>query len=692
MLTPSTAEHAALLDAEPAPYREFIEQMRASVPTWVRAALLRCSGEIGSIGIRELPPADRPNVAPALALLHGSRESLVGELSSALCRVIGAPVSRAPMAGSGAGDLPSLTLIDESQIDEDIEIARIVQAIEAGCEAESRQLTALVCGLRGLRGVDPAAAPLPPLACATALREGLAARVPDAGLRLLLLRHLGPAVGHELRSVFGELAAGLSRQGLRPARFQVRREAVPAARGAADAAAAPGRTSGPGAAGLPDAGRSPDLAAPPGAAALWRLLERARELEPAETVAPDDSSMPALRLMDEPIPAGERRPPSIDGAAAVRLMDQLLLRVEQTLGAGGGARRLLSELREPARRLAEHENGLWTDAGHPWWQFLDRLMSVGSVNEVGADAEAGLVTRSLGLVVERMRQSQPLDRAACQAAADGVQRLAQRELRERHGVLEQQSRTLQREVDHAEVESEVRQQIVLQLRSSAVSSALRRFLVGPWAQAMAKTALAHGPNAPALDERACIVDDLIRATARPGQPASGALRAVLLRQVRQGLEQADLAPERIETELSELEALLRKPPPAERAPDPDPAESLTPDALAVLQANLPTVPVMLQGTEADSTLEAASQRPWLDELEPGALCRLFLLGRWITAQLGWVSPTRNLYVFASRDGGRTHSLTRRMLGKLRNAGLATSVHDGFLLAQAMESLADSGPG
>ena len=96
------------------------------------------------------------------------------------------------------------------------------------------------------------------------------------------------------------------------------------------------------------------------------------------------------------------------------------------------------------------------------------------------------------------------------------------------------------------------------------------------------------------------------------------------------------------------------------------------------------------GVGGDSTLEVAGHQDWLDSLSPGAYCRLFLLGRWMTAQLNWVSEAHNLFLFTSRHGGRNHSMTRRMLGKLRNAGLATSIEDGSLLAQAMQQLADTG--
>ena len=58
----------------------------------------------------------------------------------------------------------------------------------------------------------------------------------------------------------------------------------------------------------------------------------------------------------------------------------------------------------------------------------------------------------------------------------------------------------------------------------------------------------------------------------------------------------------------------------------------------------------------------------------------------MTAQLTWRSGNRNMFVFASRHGGRAHSLTRRALEKLRSAGLVTTMEHGELIAWAMDSL------
>ena len=64
--------------------------------------------------------------------------------------------------------------------------------------------------------------------------------------------------------------------------------------------------------------------------------------------------------------------------------------------------------------------------------------------------------------------------------------------------------------------------------------------------------------------------------------------------------------------------------------------------------------------------------------------------RWMTTQLAWRSRNRSMFVFSSRHAGRLHSLTRRALEKLRAAGLATTIEHGQLIAQAMDTLTDSG--
>lgn len=707
MKLPPIPEQQALRAAVPTPGRPSAESRQrhaallqlaqSGVPEWVRAMVDDTAAELASSNQRNAVTGDRQYTATALAQLQGHREALIAQLVLAMQQQLKPGAAAARESAAAVRAAQPLQLIDEAQIDEDIEIARIVQAIESESDWELRQLRALSSGLLGLPAIDETAAPLGPLACATGLRLALSGLGLDGGTRLLLMRVLGPALGRAVKDQYAELSRRLLGWGIDPAPYKVRQTP----------GAAPGRREGAvtpavAAATLP----SDESATDRTSSALRQLVESARQKlapeDPMGAAAADggaaaDSPL-SLRLFNDPLPAESARG-ALDPATAVVLMERLFAQIERHLGGSDTTRRLLEGLHAPARALAQNESQLFAQPDHPWWKLLDRMITVGSVHD---DGEAdGPVTAALGLVVERMRQAPLLDRAACESAADEVQQAASRHMGERNSELGAQIDEMRHQVDREELEGTLRSQLVQQLRSTPVSLALRQFLVGPWTQVMTETTLRLGPDSRALDEHAFVVDDLIRATATPGKPVSVAQQRVLLRQVGLALASAGLPETRVEAEVADLKTLLRNPPPPHDEPwsapvaddsmpmplPPHPADDVTTAAMIDLQADLPTVPI---GMGADSTLEAAThQRDWLDALEPGACCRLFLLGRWMNAQLSWVSESHNLFLFTSRHGGRTHSLTRRMLGKLRNAGLATTIEDGALLAQAMQQLVET---
>lgn len=678
MKPPSQPERDALGAAATAPRVQALQdEARRAVAETVRALLEDAACELASARRVQGVAGDRQYTAPALEWLQGRRAALAAALTAALDSALqpAAAAPRQPAAAPGAR--LQLTLIDEAQIDEEIETARIVQAVESEADAELRQLRALASGLAGLPGIDPAAAPLSPLACANGLRAGLGAAVADTGTRLFLMRQLGPALGRALKRTYAALAERIDAWGVEPAPFRLKSvpAAAPLTPAAATMAPAPATAAAPA----------------PASAALWRMVERAhaalaRTAPEAgfENTVPGDGSL-ALRLFDEPLPAGGAAP-ALDAATAVAVMDRLLGQIEAHLGAAPGTQRLLQALQQPARQLAGRDSGLWQRPDHPWWRMLDRLITVGTVHD-----DDGPVTAAMAQVVEQVRRAPALDADTCTAAADALDRVAARHHATQHSQLGEAAEPMQQAVDREEVELSLRNQVVQQLRSTPVSAALRRFLVGPWTRVLAHAALRHGPQSEVMNERAFVVDDLIRATSRAGRPVSPAQQRVLLRQVADALAQAGWEPARVQAELAELQGVLREPPPLQEESWEEAIDTLPTPAVLDLHAGLPTVPIHMgaSDTGADSTLAAERQQDWLDTLAPGAYCRLFLLGHWLTAQLSWVSETRTLFLFSSRHGGRTHSLTRRMLAKLRNAGLATHIEDGFLLAQAMEQLADT---
>ncbi len=666
----------------PAASAQLLQLARQGVPMWVGAAVLATEQALISSTQRHAAAGGRQHTAAALEVLRDRRDALMQAVARAIEQRLdeaGSPAPAAVPAATGAGPL-KLTLIDEAQIDEDIETAHVVQAIEAEAEEELHALAALASGLLGLPGIEPAAVPLTPLLCAGAARAALAGLGLEPGPRALLLRHFGSALGQELRREYTRLSTALAERGVQPAQYRIVQ--APAQRGPGHAAPAGAEV---------EARPLPRKADAPPSLALQRLVDRARvSLAAAEAAEPVESAEGpglSLRLFDEPLPAGLAHR-ALDPAAAVQLMERLCAQIEQQLGTTPRARASLAGLREPARALARHEPQLWTGLDHPWWQFLDRLIAMASVQDEPGDGH-GPVTESMAQVMDRLREAPRLDRATCQAAATELQQVADGQLSDRGLDLQSRAGELQHQVDRQEVEIELRNQIVQQLRSTPVCPGLRQFLVGPWTQVMTEATLREGAGGASLDALALVVDDLIRATSQPGRSVSRAQRAVLLRQVQEGMLEAGLPGPRVQAEGADLAALLNDPP----ALQAESWEEAPPDTLPVgltldLMGGLPTVPIEM-AAGADSTLAVAGHRDWLDALEPGTYCRLFLMGRWMTAQLSWVSDSHNLYLFSSRHGARVHSLTRRMLGKLRNAGLATSIEDGYLLAQALDTLADT---
>jgi hypothetical protein len=667
---------ADLPDAAPARLAPFLHVVRQGLGAWVVALVER--------GIRRQETAAAiPGLeaSPALAqLLQRRRVELVQALTQALRAQLDAAPAPAP-AAAPAGPAPRtlrLTLISETQIDDEIETARLVQLIESEAEIELQELASLCSRLHGSPRVDVATVPLNPPACARALREAVAVVAPDATARTALLRGLGGPLGGQMREVYAELVRWLQRQGVEPLGYHIERQAErhaerrPAPATARVAQLAAERLAG---------GQSP---APP-AESMRELVAWAQR----SGLAPLEAEPEALSLRLHPVPAEGPAAPRLPQAAAEDLMRRLFAELRRQTAGSPSMAGLLQRLERLAQRLAADDPLLWTDPAHPWWQLIDRLLAAAAVHDdLGPQDQAGFV-RSLEALIQQLLHGPSLDAGACLRAAGQVQQLASQLLERATAPGADDVAELQREADREELELGFRNQIVQQLRSTPTSGPMRRFLVGPWTAVLTALALRHGAAGEPVAAAALVVDDLIRATAQPGRKVSRAQRAVLLRQVSEGLAAAELARPRIDAELVELSEILRNPPPhpadAAEAWREEPAEALPVPVVLDLHAGLPTVP-LADGPRADGAAAPPTPAQWAAALQPGTLCRLFLQGIWMTARLNWVGPGQRLFLFESRHVGRSHTLTQRMLCRLREAGLATDIDDNLLRAQAMESL------
>lgn len=101
-------------------------------------------------------------------------------------------------------------------------------------------------------------------------------------------------------------------------------------------------------------------------------------------------------------------------------------------------------------------------------------------------------------------------------------------------------------------------------------------------------------------------------------------------------------------------------------------------------ADLATVPVDLHQDDPNGPAYQDRQA-WLNGLVPGQLCRIFLQGRWTSVRLDWISERDQYYAF-SRRRGPAFSTPRRVLERMRAEGLVTSVDPGQWLREAVDTL------
>lgn len=665
---------------------EYRSRALAEVPAWMQSLLRAVVEDVASSYLPLVAAEDREPGHRALHQMQEASPALVARLRAALEPT---PAEGAAAAAAKARPEPTLrelSLVDDGQIDADIEVAGLAQAIEASAEVELIQLTALCSGLAGAATVDVRHVPLRPLLVAKALRGGVTAWALPPAMHRFVMKSLRAALGPTMRAVYADDVGWLESRQVAPTTYHSGDHAmsdVPARPGRTRAAAAP-RTLA-----LVPTGAAADEGGP-ATSALQRLVRTAQtrmRADAAPAAAPPSSAGRAapLRLLDEPATlAGTAAP--LTPEAGSDLMARLLAQMQAAPDLAPSARTLLAALDAPARALAAQDPGLWQQPGHPWWQLLDRVAVLGAVHDEH-DAGQEAAARHLATSVLSMLSAPTLDRQACQAASDEVLATATRLCEARSTALDVRGAELQRlesAIDAEEVERQMRDQIVQQLRSTPAAPELRQFLVGPWTRVLAQASLRHGTDGAELDRLALVVDDLLAATAQAGRAVSKAQRTVLLRQVHEGLRSADFGDERIEAIGADLAALLRHPPAPREEPFEEPAETIPVGHVVDLHGGLPTVPLAMDAVAAHADASA-----WLETLAPGSTCRLFLLGRWMTAQASWVGASRNLFLFSSRHGGRTHSLTRRMLLRLREAGLATVIESGLLVAQAMDTLTHS---
>ena len=119
-------------------------------------------------------------------------------------------------------DWQTLSLVDDSEMEERMFSDRIGQMISHACESELRELAAYMGSLLNIGHADLERNPLRAETIGAALYRGIEAVSDEADVRKLLTRELGLAVAHAMPECYARILDGLKLHGVKPVTLTVR--------------------------------------------------------------------------------------------------------------------------------------------------------------------------------------------------------------------------------------------------------------------------------------------------------------------------------------------------------------------------------------------------------------------------------------------------------------------------------------
>lgn len=341
----------------------FADQLLASVPKLSAKACEQAHGQLQSAALANAADGERQHTLAVLQLTQRGPRGLAAALSAALREQLREELSRPQQAETSVVDAPSLDslmLVDDAQIEEDIEVARVIQQVDTAAEADLRDLQPMLARLRGVEHATTDLHPMRPEVCARALVRALQQVGLEREARRMALRVVGRALAELLQAAYRSQLSDLRRRGVQPIAYKLR---------VAPDAAAAGST---------------------GDGAIRQLAGRMKS-SPEQTAA--------------------------------QLIPRLLAQVAEQAGLDDTLRRLLARLAEPAIRSTQASAGVLASFEHPVWQLVDRLAALASVQSGQAASSARLVAR-LEPIVARLERMDPVSPLAFEQALSDVDDLA----------------------------------------------------------------------------------------------------------------------------------------------------------------------------------------------------------------------------------------------------------------------------
>lgn len=560
-----------------------------------------------------------------------------GELLLAEFTTGGKPAEHAaPIPGAISFD--KLELMDDVQVQERVELARVEQSIRQVAEAELEELNRLICGAQGLDNVNAERNPMRPAVYARALNAVLAQTGEPAAVRLIWIQALGGALGASLALTYRSLCQLLRDAGVERASYLVVK-----AHDAASAAPAPADVRRPPITnGLPAAGtrRGPShslltlehlrrlLAGDPvteseppepGAGepgypetpasepafsqtvpaafealqemkqvdAVIRRLTARRHVEARRSVDGEPLAAVSLKRADTIATEGGH---SWGQALALEVVDLMIDNIAGDARLVEPVQMVVKALHPALMSLALKDPRFFSDRHHParclLAEITERGLAFGGSDEDGfADFFRPVVGAVDRLALADVEDAEPFEAALSQLHGEWAEK-ARRERERRDKAVQALVQAERRTMLANRISRELRERSEL----SRVVPEVVSLLVGPWAQVMAQARLDEvGPEADPGGYGALVPQLLWSAQpelARHDRAGLAAMVPHLIRTLRQGLRSIDYPPEHEQALLDVLMGLHQQ-------------------ALARAETTPPEAP---QGPMSRSDLEACFER------------------------------------------------------------------------------------
>ncbi|MCU7372243.1 DUF1631 domain-containing protein [Paucibacter sp. O1-1] len=578
------------------------------------------------------------------------------------------PLHRKPVS------LDTLSLVDEQQALQDVAVAHVIQAIEDHCRAELHQLGNFFAALRGTARPRKNDNPLRPALFAQGLLQALQPVQLDPEGQYALMRAAAQPLAQGLSRLYGQLCAELRAAELTP------------------------------------------LIA--GSTAMQQSDQQ--RLRHAGSIFQETVEPATLDSLARRVDAYNSRPqrlgPAVASAAAgkdmlSRLYDQILADPELL----PPVKALLARLQVAVARLAMSDISLLRRQDHPTWQLLNRVAAHGAAFERADDAGLQHFLQFMDQHIgSLLSQPQP-------SAAQFLQLLGEvdahigAQARRRSESSASALALLEREQQRQPWLALLREQVQAQLDDAPdaqTTPLLRQFLHKVWARVIVQAMVEHGQDAPQAHAQIALVDQLLDSLRLPVDEAQRLRRRAelpaLIQKLQAGCDSVALpAPQRqsLFDELMRLHGrLLLGQQVAAPQPDQGPKPDADPEARlrqllseresqmpsrwaheAVDRGRLPTVPVTLYDQQLGADPKLALQT-WIEALRIGAWYHMFVQSQWLTAQLAWVSDSRQFFLFVGQDAEDRHSLTRGALEQLLAHGLIAVLEEDDLVQRAVATL------